>query len=301
MIGSRLTEMLVAKDYDVIILTRDASKYTSANPKISYANWNTEAAAIDADAIAKADCILNLAGANVAEKRWTDKRKKEIVESRTKAGALLVKALREIPNKVSAVINSSAIGWYGPDTTTSQQTGFTEDAPAANDFLGSTCRLWEESIAPVTAMGKRLVFIRTGIVLSNAGGAYKEFINPLRFGIAGIPGSGNQIMSWIHIDDICRIMISAVENTQMNGAYNAVAPKPVSCKELIIAAAKKIKGSFFIPVHAPAFALKILLGEMSVEVLKSTTVSADKIKNNGFQFLYPTIDAALNALKNKVR
>lgn len=296
MIGSRLTEMLVAKNYDVIILTRDASKHASANSKISYANWNTEAATIDADAITKTDCIINLAGANVAEKRWTDKRKKEIVESRTKAGALLVKALREIPNNVAAVVNSSAIGWYGLDTAASLQNGFMEDAPAANDFLGHTCKLWEESIAPVQQLGKRLVIIRIGIVLSNAGGAYKEFINPLRFGIAGIPSSGNQIMSWIHIDDVCRIMINAVENTQMKGAYNAAAPKPVSCKALILAAAKKIKGSFFIPIHAPAFALKILLGEMSVEVLKSTTVSAAKIKNTGFQFLYPTIDAALHAL-----
>ena len=125
------------------------SRNKSSDTNISYAKWNVEKGEIDKAAIAQSDYIIHLAGANVAEKRWTDKRKKEIVESRTKSGELLVKSLNEISNKIKAVISASAIGWYGPDTNESKQNGFKEDAPAANNFLGNTCKLWEASIQPV--------------------------------------------------------------------------------------------------------------------------------------------------------
>ncbi len=119
------------------------------------------------DSIAKADYIVHLAGANVADKRWTKGRKQEIVDSRVKSSALLIKAMQETPNNIQAVISASAIGWYGEDSPQSKEHGFKEDSPPSNDFLGQTCRLWEESIEPVNAIGKRLVKLRTGIVLSN--------------------------------------------------------------------------------------------------------------------------------------
>jgi uncharacterized protein (TIGR01777 family) len=186
--------------------------------------------------IASADYIIHLAGANVAEKRWTDKRKKEIVESRTQSGALLVTSLQQIPNKVKAVISASAMGWYGPDTTQSRQHGFKEDAPPANDFLGNTCKLWEESIKPVETLGKRLVVFRFGIVLSNGGGALQEFKKPLKFGIAAIIGNGKQIISWIHIDDLCRLLLFALEHENISGVYNAVAPQTISNKAIYLIA-----------------------------------------------------------------
>ena len=144
-------------------------------------------------------------------------------------------------------------------------------------------------------MGKRLVKLRTGIVLSKEGGALVEFKKPLKFGIAAILGSGKQIISWIHINDLVNIYIAAIENETMQGAYNAVAPIPVSNKELTVQLAKIKKGKFFIPVHVPSFVLKLVLGEMSIEVLKSATVSPDKILNTGFIFMYPDIIAALGA------
>ena len=195
---------------------------------------------------------------------------------------------------MKAVINASGIGWYGADNAANTENKFTEDNPPAPDFMGNTCKAWEESIQPVKDTGKRLVILRTGIVLSNAGGALKEFAKPVRFGIAAILGSGKQIMSWVHIDDICRIYIYALENEKLNGVYNAVAPMPVDNKSLTLAIAQKIKGSFFITAHVPSFILKMIVGELSAEVLKSTTVSCKKLRETGFQFVYPSVEAALH-------
>jgi len=296
MIGAALTKALTAKGYQVIILSRTSKK--SHQALVSFAEWDVEKQTIDIDAIKKADHIIHLAGANVGEKRWTKKRKQEILESRTKSGALLVKTLKENENKIKTFISASAIGWYGPDTKDSLQNGFKENAMAYEDFLGQTCIEWEASTKEIETLDKRLVYLRTGIVLDNNGGALKEFKKPLKFGIAAILGSGKQIISWIHIEDLCRMYIHAIENN-ISGVFNAVAPKPVSNKTVTLELAKKIRSKSFIPMHIPSFILKIVLGEMSVEVLKSATVNDDKIRNTGFKFLYPSLDAGLNELVKK--
>jgi uncharacterized protein (TIGR01777 family) len=316
-VGKRLTEMLLSKGYSVIIVGRGEHSKGSSTSKPSnsssafnqtnlrYAQWNIDAQTIDESAIQQADYIIHLAGAGVADKRWSDARKKEIADSRINSCALIVKALSSIPNKVKGVISASAIGWYGPDnqlddegnaSTGLDKRGFTEAANPYPDFLGNTCKAWEDSIAPVKAFGKRLVILRTGIVLSNQGGALVEFKKPLLFKTAAILGSGKQMISWIHVDDLCNQYIYAIENEQMNGVYNAVAPHPVSNQSLTIELAKKICGSFYIPFYVPAFVLKIALGEMSIEVLKSATVSSHKIEAAGFHFQYPSIHDALNQL-----
>ncbi len=265
---------------------------------IAYAKWDVEKGEIDKDAIAQSDYIIHLTGANIAEKRWTYKRKKEIIESRTKSGALLVKSLKEIPNKVKAVISASAIGWYGEDTNESKQIGFKEPASNANNFLGTACKLWEENIKPVEQLNKRLAIFRFGIVLSKEGGVLEEFKKPLKFGIAAVLGDGKQVISWIYIDDLCRLLLYSIEHENISGIYNAVAPEPVTNKKLTLTLAKIVRGKFFIRVHVPAFALKLVLGELSTEVLKSTTVSSGKITKAGFNFLYPSINAALeNSVK----
>lgn len=291
LVGKALGQALLEKGYRVIILSRQGDQKSSL-ANLSYASWNVEQQTIDREAIAKADYIIHLAGAGVADKRWTQKRKQEIVDSRVYSSKLIVDSLKLIPNKVKAVVSASAIGWYGADPVMPHPIPFTEVVPADNEFLGITCKQWEESIEPVTESGIRLVKLRTGIVLSNNGGALKEFLKPLQFGMAAILGKGKQIISWIHIDDLVKMYITAIENESMNGVYNAVAPNPVSNKELTLQLAKARK-KFFIPIHVPSFVLKIMLGEMSVEVLKSTTVSSEKIQQAGVAFNFPDISSAL--------
>ena len=301
LIGTALTKELLNKNYEVIILSRSKAG-NSSNKKLSYAKWNVNDQFIDKDAIAKADYIIHLTGAGIADKRWTKKRKQEITDSRVKSSELLVKALQESENKVKAVISSSAIGWYiSPNSSPKNGEGnilrkHVESDPPANDFLGTTCQKWEESIEPIKTLNKRLVKIRTGIVLSNEGGAIKEFKKPLRFGIAAILGSGKQIISWIHIDDLVRIYIAAIEKETMSGVYNGVAPVPVTNKELVMVLAKTKRKNFFISIHIPSWTLKIVLGEMSIEVLKSAAISSDKIVETGFRFLCPSIDLAIQKL-----
>ena len=297
MIGKALTHALLEKNYKVIVLSRQFNQQQTETTNLSYAAWNVDGQTIDKEAISKADYIIHLAGAGVADKRWTKKRKQEIINSRVRSGELLVKALQDIPNKIKAVICASAIGWYGADPVIPNPKPFREDDPHDISFLGETCKQWEESVDPVKKSGKRLVKLRTGIVLSNEGGALKEFKRPLLFGVAAILGDGKQMISWIHIDDLVRLYITAIQDETLNGVYNAVAPKPVSNKELTLQLARIQKGNFFIPVYIPSFVLKLVIGEMSIEVLKSATVSCDKIHYTGFTFLYPSLDAALKNLK----
>lgn len=294
LVGSALTKLLVAKGNQVIILTRKAKPAEGA---VSYAEWDPAKGSIDLKALQAADCIVHLAGANVGEKRWSKKRKQEIVDSRVQSGELITKALQSNANKVRSVISASAIGWYGDDKQRPKdKPQFTEDDPADSAYLGETCRQWEEAIQPVSALGKRLVILRTGIVLSPEGGALPSFQKPIKMGFASILGSGRQVLSWIHIDDIARLYLHAIENENIQGNFNAVAPQPVTNENLVITLAKLMKGKFYIPVNVPSFLLKIVLGEMSIEVLKSATVSSAKISRNGFQFLYPTIETALRSI-----
>lgn len=295
-IGKALTKALLQMNYEVIILTREPEKQTKPVPGVTYAKWDVAAQSIDVSAIAQADYIIHLAGASVTERRWSKKRKQEIIDSRVKSSELIVNTLLQNQNKVQSVISASATGWYGEDPVIPNKDPFREEAPAANDFLGNTCQQWEQSTEPLTALGKRLVKLRTGIVLSNDGGAFVEFRKPLRFGVAAILASGKQAISWIHIDDLVRLYITAIENENLSGVYNAVAPQPVSNKELVLEIAHIEKGKFFIPLHVPSFVLKLILGEMSVEVLKSVTASCDKVHVEGFTFLYPSIEAALKKL-----
>ena len=299
LVGIALTKLLLGKGYEIIILTRNPQKATANSAfgnQVSYAVWDVAAQTIDVAAVQQADHIIHLAGAGVVEKRWTDSYKKEIVDSRVNSSKLLIDTLAKTPHHVKTFVSASAIGWYNADSSQSLQEGFTEDAPAANNFLGETCKLWEASILPVEQLGIRRVCLRTGIVLAKEGGALAEFKKPIKLGVAAILGSGKQIVSWIALEDLCQMYCFALENEAMTGSYNAVAPHPVSNKILTLTLAKAMKGKWFIPVHVPDFVLKMMLGESSIEVLKSTTVSSKKIEMAGYRFELPAIEDAIKSL-----
>lgn len=293
MVGQSLTDALIEQGYEVIVLTRSPRK--SSRLHLSYAKWDIDQQYIDPKALEVANIIVHLAGESVATKRWTVKRKKEILDSRVQSGKLLSNALKTMPHQVHTFIGASAIGWYGPDNEQSLTTGFTETDPVDESYLGDTCRQWEESVASITALGIRKVTLRIGIVLNKRGGALLEFIKPAKLGVAAILGDGKQIVSWIHQQDLTGIILFALSNPQIEGVYNAVAPEPVTNESLTVHIAAKYH-SWFVKVHVPVWVLKIMLGEMSIEVLKSAKVSSQKLQNSQFSFQFPTISSAIGNL-----
>jgi uncharacterized protein len=294
LVGSRLTELLLEKGYPLIILSRDKNKRSNIE-QVKYAFWDVERQSIDKTIFNDATAVVNLAGESVANKRWTIKQKQIITDSRINAAKTLVKAIEENKNRIETVINASAIGWYKPIEEYSKVAyKYQEELEANDDFLGITCKKWEDSISLVKQQNKRLVILRIGIVLSKNGGALAEFLKPIKMGVAAI--LGNQKISWIHIDDLCKLIIEAIENKSYEGVYNAVAPEVTTNKELNIALAKAIRGKFFIPFPVPNFIIKLMLGEMSEEVLKSSNISSKKLEDNGYNFMFKNMKHAVKDL-----
>ncbi|MCS6967724.1 MAG: TIGR01777 family oxidoreductase [Cytophagales bacterium] len=288
LIGRRLTHWLIEKNYQVSWLTR----YPNHAKGIKQYKWDIQKKDIDPQAIIQTDCIIHLAGAGVADKPWTPKRKQEILESRTHSTALLAKALRENAHQVRTFIAASAIGFYGMDTG---QGLLTENTPAGQDFLARVVQAWEAETDLIDQLGIRVVKFRIGIVLSKEGGALPKLLQPIQFYIGAPLGSGKQWMSWIHIDDLCRLFIWAMENPTIKGTYNAVAPFPVTNEEMVKTAANMLHRPV-LPFNVPAFALKIVFGQMASMLLGGSKVSSAKIEQSGFVFSYPTLGKALREL-----
>ncbi len=288
-VGYQLAIQLTLLGYRVVIFTRAIHK-TLQNDEIKYSYWSPTEKKFDLTYLKDINAVIHLAGAGVADKRWSAKRKKEIVDSRILGTSFLIEKLKVHAPNCTTFIAASAIGFYGPDKI-ENKSAFDETANYFPDFLGTTCSAWEkESIQASTTM--RTTIFRFGIVLGKNHGAFPQFAMPQNFGIKPILGSGKQIISWIHIEDICNAIIWALKGENIHGIYNAVTPNPVSQKQLMDTIDQYKKG-FRIPIPVPSFMLKIGLGEMSIEVLKSTTVSADKIRKAGFEFKFSTIDKAV--------
>ncbi len=292
-IGKALTKMLLEQQYKVTILTRSLHPEKQL-PNVQYALWDVEKKMIDTKALQAAHVIVHLAGAGVMDHKWTNSYKQEIIDSRVKGLDLIIDELKKINHQVNTLISASAIGWYGGNNNTP----YTEDLSAASGFLGDTCKLWESAADRASEAGIRVVKLRTGIVLAQEGGAYPEFKTSLKFGVASILGNGSQMVSWIDLEDLCRMYIYLMQHQQFSGAFNAVAPAPVSNKTLTTTIAKLLRKQFYIPMHVPSFMLKIMFGERSIEILKSADVSSEKIRKTGFTFLYPSIETSVKHLEN---
>ena len=287
-IGSHLGRMLVANGYEVVVFTTNPVRKKDKKGYI-YSYWNPEEGKCDLTCLKKLDAVVNLAGAGIADKHWTAKRKKEITDSRIHATGFLTSRLREYGQHCKTFISASAIGYYGPDR--GHHDPFHEEAAHYHDFLGDTCAKWEHSALSISDKIRTVIF-RFGIVMGRESGAFQKLAQPMAFGVMPILGNGHQIVSWIHVEDLCQMIIAAITDTGYSGPYNAVAPQPVQHKELMRTIAH-VKGGIKIPFHVPAPLLRYMLGEMSTEVLKSCTVSADKILQAGFDFQYNTVESAV--------
>lgn len=292
MVGSALADMLNDQGYRVKILTRGRSETLRENRE--YIQWNPESKQVIPGLLHDVHAVVNLAGAGVMDQRWSDAYKKNIAESRIRSGEWLCHQFLADRGACTTLISASAIGWYGPDH--SPAIPFTEEAPADPTFLGQTCEQWESSVDAVQSLNIRLVKLRIGIVLDANQGALQEFMKPLRWGIATILGSGDQQISWIHKTDLCRMIRYAIEHETVQGIFNAVAPAPVTNALLVKELAERMRKGRYIPLYVPKWVLRLVLGESSIEVLKSATVSCRKIHQTGFTFLFPSVQAALDQL-----
>lgn len=291
LVGRHLCKRLQEKGYDVSILGR-TRKQKAAIPTFT---WDLNEKKIEKEAIDTADYIIHLAGANIGDKRWTAKRKQLILDSRVKTGQLIFSKIKEQNRNLQAFISASAIGYYG--TITSDKI-FTETDPSSDDFLGDTCKQWEQMTDRFKDLGIRTVKIRTGVVLTKQGGALSKMITPVKMCIGSAIGSGRQYLPWIHIDDLCGIYIKAIEDKQMDGAHNAVAPDHKTNKEFIRTLARVLKKPFWFP-NVPAITMKLMFGKMSEILLKGSRVSADKIKTTGYNFLFSDLESAFTDLIKK--
>ena len=290
MIGRRLSELLIEKGYDVIWLSRE--KHVKA--EIPRYKWNLLTGEIDKNALEEADVIVHLAGVGIADGKWTEARKRMIVGSRVRSAQLILEKLKKMDTKMDAFISASAVGYYGAVTTDKI---FTEDDEhAKDDFLGETCYKWEEQTTQFTTdMGIRSVSIRTGVVLAKDSELIKKAVLPTKLWLGAPLGKGTQYMPWIHIDDLCKIYIKAIEDETMTGAYNAVAPEETTNANFMKTIADLLNKPMFMP-RVPEFVFKLLLGEAAEIILEGSRVSAQKIQDAGYDFKYKTLRKALKQI-----
>lgn len=291
LIGKRLTEILLSKGHEVSILSRSKKQ----SEKVTFYTWDIAKQEIEKVAKQKADYIIHLAGANVGEGRWTDKRKKEIIDSRVQSGNLLLDAVKEHNPNLKGFISSSAVGYYGMVT---KDKVFEETDKTGVDFLAKVCEKWENTALKFKQLNIRTVIIRTGVVLDKNDGALAKLLTPIKLGIGSGLGTGNQAMPWIHLEDICNLYVHAIENEGMKGAYNGVAPEQVINQEFSKTVAKVLKKPFWFP-NVPAFALKLLMGEQAIIALEGSPISSKKTEATGFKYKYRNLKNALEDLLKK--
>ncbi|PZX58320.1 hypothetical protein LV84_01525 [Algoriphagus ratkowskyi] len=285
LIGHKITQLLELKGYSVAWLSRSSQTQKSFL-------WDVEKQTIDPEAVEWADAIIHLAGAGVAEQRWTDERKKLILDSRIQSTHLLYDAIEKSTAKPNTFISASAVGYYGFNTGTFLMD---ETKAAGTDFLAQVVVAWENEVKKMEELNLRTVMLRIGIVLDADGGALGEMMKPP---IAAPLGKGDQWMSWIAIEDLAKMFVFALEKTTLQGVFNAVGPNPATNQQLTQAAAKA-KGKPYIGIGVPAFALKLFLGEMAAIVLGGNRVSSQKIQKAGFEFECPELTGALKEIYRK--
>jgi len=284
MLGKQLIPSLLARGYQVSVLSRKPQQIKDVNVFL----WDVNRQEIDVKCLIGVDSIIHLAGENVSEGKWTEKRKKEIIDSRVLSAQLMMKTLSETKHQVKDFISAAAVGYYGDQGDQK----LTEDHAPGNDFLARCCVQWEAAADELGKLGLRIAKIRTGVVLAKSDGALPVMSVPIKL-FAGAPlGDGRQWVPWIHHQDLTAIYLHILENKTLSGVYNACAPFPVTNKMLTKAIAKQLHRPVW-PINVPEAVMKMILGEMSVIVLNSTRTSVQNITNTGFRFSFEQLEQAL--------
>jgi uncharacterized protein (TIGR01777 family) len=286
LIGSHLTPYLEKKNIGVSILTR---KSGNGNPN-SF-QWNVGKQQIDANALKGVDTIVHLAGAGVDEGRWTKKFKQTILDSRVKSAELLFNTLKNSSHSVKTFVSASGVGYYGDNG----DAWVDEMFRSREDFFGEVCSQWEKAARDFEQLGIRVVILRTGVVLTKDGGALPKLAQTAKFFVAAPLGSGEQYVSWIHLEDLCRMYEFAITNQKLHGTFNAVAPRPVTNKMLMSDIASVLNRPVW-PFTVPSFLLKLLFGEKASIVLEGQRVSSEKIRLAGFEFNYSDLKQSLEQI-----
>jgi len=287
LVGQLLSKKLKEEGHNIRLLSRTKP----AKPKYPTFLWNIEKGIAEENAFKGADVVINLAGSGIADKLWTNSRKKEITESRVKSNQLLAYCFKNF-HKPSVYLSAGAIGFYGDRG----EEILSEEHPAGHDFLSESCQQWEQSVFGTADESFRLVIFRIGIVLSTQGGALQKMIFPWKMGISTSFNPGNQWYSWIHEEDLVRLFQFGIQEEKLQGIYNAVAPHPVTMIDFARALKARSKLPWRLIFEVPNKLVTTVLGEMSTVLTNSTRVTSAKIKELGFQFKFPQIDEALKNL-----
>ncbi len=281
LVGTHLQMALQEHGHEVRVLSRQRGMVY----------WDPGKKRLAEDALEGVDAIVHLAGAGIADQRWTASRKKELVSSRVEATEFLVQALQERQHSVRTFVAASAVGFYG----SRGDERLDEGSRPGDDFLARLSQDWEQASEPVEDLGIRRVVMRIGIVLSRKSGALPELARTLPLGLAGVLGSGRQFYPVIHVDDLARMFRFALENPGLQGVYNAVGPAPIRQRDLM-RAVLRASGRRALMAPVPEWTLRLALGEMADAVLMSSRTQANRIESEGFRFEYPSVERMLDAL-----
>lgn len=281
LVGTKLTKLLIEKNHEVVILSRNPSQKNEFK-------WDIANNFIDEKAFENIDFIIHLAGAGIADERWSNERKKELIDSRVQSANLLFENIKKLKIPLKGFISASGIGYYGAVTS---ENIFDETSKPGNDFLAEICKKWEAAALQFEKEKIPVTILRTGVVLSSTGGALEKMKTPIVTPL----GSGKQYLPWIHMDDLCEMYLKAVENN-LHGIFNAVAPEFHTSYSFSKTLAKSIQKPF-VGIPVPSFLLKIMFGEMAIILLEGSKISAKKIEKNGFSFRFKTLEKALDSFK----
>jgi uncharacterized protein (TIGR01777 family) len=289
-LGQAIAADLIGRGHEVAAMSRSARLPSSMDPRVRLVHCPNPMERIDPTLLSGIDTVINLAGESLGAGRWTNSRKERILHSRVATTRNLVSSIAMAEPRPTALINASAVGYYGPHGDEE----LTEASQAGEDFLAIVCAHWEDEAKKVIRSGVRLTILRFGVVLGRGAEALKRMMMPFKLFVGGPLGNGRQVLSWIHLDDLTGLVRFTVDSTNVSGPVNATAPNSVTNRELSKAFGRVMRRPSIFP--APAFMLRIVLGEMADMVLNSQRVVPKRALEYGYKFRYPEIEPALRSI-----